>query len=61
MLALVGNEGQSRLTVGVAFNHYEFTGPLSRRYTDADWQARVYDSPPQVPPKNFWYQGLMVK
>jgi hypothetical protein len=61
MLALVGNEGQSRLTVGVAFNHYEFTGPLNRRYTDADWQARVYHSPPQVPPKNFWYQGLLVK
>ncbi len=28
ILALVGNEGVSRLTVGVAFNHYEFTGPL---------------------------------
>jgi hypothetical protein len=61
MLALVGNEGHSRLTVGVAFSHYEFTGPLSRRYTDADWQARVYHIPPQVPPKNFWYQGLMVR
>ena len=61
MLALVGNEGQSRLTIGVAFNHYEFTGPLSRRYTDADWQARAYVSPPQTPPKNFWYQGLTVK
>jgi hypothetical protein len=61
MLALVGNEGQSRLTVGVAFNHYEFTGPLSRRYNDADWQARAYHSPSQAPPKNFWYQGLMVK
>jgi hypothetical protein len=61
MLTLVGNEGQSRLTVGVAFNHYEFTGPLSQRYTDADWQARVYHSPPQAPTKNFWYQGLMVK
>ena len=61
MLTLVGNEGQSRLTVGVAFNHYEFTGPLGQRYTDADWQARAYASPPQTPPKNFWYQGLMVK
>jgi hypothetical protein len=61
MLALVGNEGQSRLTVGVAFNHCEFTAPLGRRYTDADWQARAYASPPQTPPKNFWYQGLTVK
>ena len=61
ILALVGNDGVSRLTVGVAFNHYEFTGPLGTRYTDADWQARVYATPPQVPPKNFWYKGLMVR
>jgi hypothetical protein len=61
ILALVGNEGVSRLTVGVAYNHYEFTGPLASRYTDAQWQARVYGSPPQLPPKNFWYEGLMVK
>ena len=60
MLALVGNEGVSRLTVGVVFNHFEFTGPLASRYTDADWQARVYATPTQVPPKNFWYQGLLV-
>jgi hypothetical protein len=61
ILALVGNEGVSRLTVGVAFNHYEFTGPLGTRYADADWQARVYATPPQLPPKPFWYRGLMVK
>jgi len=61
ILALVGNDGVSRLTTGVAFNHYEFTGPLGTRYADADWQARVYATPPQLPPKNFWYRGLMVK
>jgi hypothetical protein len=61
ILALVGNDGASRLTVGVAFNHYEFTGPLASRYTDADWQARVYGTPPQLPPKPFWYQPLMAK
>jgi hypothetical protein len=61
ILALVGNDGVSRLTAGVAFNHYEFTGPLGTRYADADWQARVYATPPQVPPKNFWYRGLMAK
>ena len=59
ILALVGNEGVSRLTVGVAFNAYEFTGPLATRFTDADWQARVYATPPQLPPKNFWYKPLM--
>ena len=61
MLALVGNDGQARLTVGVAFNHYEFTGPLDRRYTDADWQRLVYENPARLPAKNFWYQGLLVK
>ncbi len=61
ILALVGNDGVSRLTAGVAFNHYEFTGPMGRRYADADWQARVYAAPPQLPPKNFWYKGLMAR
>ena len=61
MLALVGNEGRTRLTIGVAFNHYEFTGPLTTRYTDADWQARAYETPQKLPPKNFWYGDLLVK
>jgi hypothetical protein len=61
ILALVGNEGASRLAVGVAFNYYEFTGPLTTRYSDADWQARVYKIPPQLPPKSFWYKSLIAK
>ena len=61
ILALVGNEGVSRLTVGAAFNYYEFTGPLTSRYTDADWQARVYNTPPQLPPKPFWYKPLIAR
>jgi hypothetical protein len=61
MLALVGNDGQTRLTIGVAFNHYEFTGPLTTRYTDADWRTRVYETPAQLPPKNFWYGDLLVQ
>jgi hypothetical protein len=61
MLVLVGNDDSVRLAVGVAFNHYELTGPLATRYTDADWQNRVYEHEPPLPPKNFWYQGLMTK
>jgi hypothetical protein len=61
MLALVGNEGRTRLTIGVAFNHYEFTGPLTSRYTDADWRSRVYEAPRTLPPKNFWVGELLVK
>ena len=61
MLVLIGNEGTVRLAVGVAFNHYEFTGPLNTRFTDADWQSRVYEHRPGLPEKNFWYRSLMMK
>jgi hypothetical protein len=61
ILALVGNGGVSRLTVGAAFNHYEFTGPLTTRFSDADWQERVYKIPPQLPRKNFWYRSLIAR
>jgi hypothetical protein len=61
MLALVGNEGTVRLTTGVAYNHYEFTGDLTRRYTDADWQRLVYENPARLPAKNFWYESLISK
>ena len=61
MLVLAGNDGTVRLTVGAAFNHYEFTGPLATRYSDADWQKRVYEHRPTLPAKNFWYDSLTVK
>lgn len=61
MLALVGNESSPRLTIGVAFNHYEFTGPLTTRYTDTDWQRLVYENPGRLPAKNFWYDRLLIK
>ena len=61
MLALVGNEDTPRLTIGVAFNHYEFTKPFEKRVTDADWQETVYKQVGELPPKNFWYKDLIVK
>jgi hypothetical protein len=61
MLVLVGNEHTARLALGVAFNHYEITGPLATRYTDADWQNRVYEHPAALPEKNFWYKSLATK
>lgn len=62
MLALVGNEASPRLVVGTAFNHYEFTRPLAEgRLTDEAWRAGVYASPPKLPAKNDWYEGLLVK
>jgi hypothetical protein len=62
MLVLVGNEGSPRLTVGTAYNHYEFARPLADgRLTDQAWQADAYAKPPRLPEKNGWYTGLMVK
>ena len=61
MLALVANDDTVRLTMGVAFNHYEFTGPLTTRFNDADWQSRVYEHKAALPEKNFWYGDLTVK
>lgn len=61
MLVLVANDRAPRLAVGVAYNHYEFTGPLSTRYTDADWQSRVYEHRGPLPQKNFWYKSLLIK
>ncbi|MDE2311854.1 MAG: DUF3160 domain-containing protein [Patescibacteria group bacterium] len=62
MLALVGDGGSPRLAAGVAFNHYEFTGPLGgNRLTDEDWRSKVYENPSQLPQKNFWYQPLVAK
>lgn len=60
MIAFVANDGTARLTLGVVFNHYELTGPLSERYTDQDWQEWVYETPSSLPEKNFWYEGLLV-
>ncbi len=62
MLALVGNENSPRLTLGVAYNHYELTGPLGgKRLTDEDWRDTVYKNPKNLPAKNFWYDALQVK
>ncbi len=61
MIAFVANEDSPRLVTGVAFNHYELTGPLDTRYTDQDWQEWVYENPAQMPDKNFWYTGLVVE
>lgn len=62
MLAFVENEGAPRLTVGVAYNHYEFTAPLGgNRLTDEDWRAEVYNPQGTLPEKNFWYLPITVQ
>jgi ankyrin repeat protein len=59
MIVLIGNENHPRLTIGAAFNHYEFTKPLANRMSDSDWQQIVYEKSEAPPTKNFWYDGLL--
>ena len=62
MLALIGNENLPRITIGLAFNHFEFTAPLGgNRLTDEDWKEKVYDNPADLPKKNFWYEDLIIE
>jgi hypothetical protein len=72
ILVLVGNENTNRITVGVAYNHYEFVHESTKKLTDCDWVLVADDrnmDPDQdcltrpsliqnMPPKNFWYDGL---
>ena len=75
MLVLVGNDNTPRLTLGVAYNHYEFATPHGPRLTDSQWKAKAYADlpvwehgdkneasaePPFRPVKNFWYDPLLV-
>lgn len=60
MLAFVSDQGTPRLVIGVAYRHFELTGPLSgNRYTDDDWKAKVDQG--NLPETPFYYQDLLVK
>ena len=59
MYVAVKDKNGTRLTRGLAFNHYEFTGPLTKRYADEDWQARVYDGSDTLPEMDKWSEELM--
>ncbi len=66
MLVLVGNEKSPRLTVGLAYDHYEFVAPRERPLDDEAWRRIVYRrhsrnataGDPDRPAKNFWYDPL---
>jgi hypothetical protein len=65
MLALVGNENYPRLTLGVAFNHYEWIRPWEERLTDSGWRPITYGDTEadkmKAPKKNVWYERLTVE
>ncbi|MDR3154920.1 MAG: DUF3160 domain-containing protein [Deltaproteobacteria bacterium] len=74
MLVLVGNDGEERVTVGMAFDHYELFLPRGARLTDSAWKGIAYrglaiaedielrPNPEllgELPPKPFWYEPLL--
>jgi hypothetical protein len=73
MLVLVGNDGERRVAVGMAYNHYEFFVSPVARIADGPWKAVAYKGTssesmvesqpapglPELPPKPFWYRPLL--
>jgi hypothetical protein len=59
MYVAVSDVNGTRLTRGLAFNHYELTDALERRLTDEDWQAKVYDGKSSLPAGDYWSQDLI--
>ncbi len=47
-----------RLTKGLVYRHYEFEQPLSKRQTDEQWQAKVYQGTEAVPNLATWANSL---
>lgn len=54
LVALVANENAPRLVAGMAYQHFEFTGPQDKRATDEEWRAKVYAAKPALPPRAKW-------
>lgn len=42
LFVAVKDANGTRLTRGLVYDYYEFTGPLTKRLTDKDWRAAVY-------------------
>ncbi|MGA2418232.1 MAG: DUF3160 domain-containing protein, partial [Candidatus Staskawiczbacteria bacterium] len=49
----------TRLTKGLVYSYYEFSGPISQRYTDQTWQGWEYSSVPQKLQMPWWNASLV--
>ena len=49
----------TRLTKGLVYSYYEFTGPIQSRYTDQIWQGWNYSNVPQKLQMPWWNQALI--
>lgn len=49
----------TRLAKGLVYSYYEFTNPLVKRLTDADWQNWNYSNKTNIPPMADWGNSLI--
>lgn len=59
VLALVNHAGDTRLTAGVGYRHFEFTAPMDARMTDEQWRAKVYQKRAALPPRAAWAAPIL--
>ena len=59
VLALVNHAGNTRLTAGVGYRHFEFTAPMDERMTDEQWRATVYQKGAALPPRAKWATPIL--
>jgi hypothetical protein len=55
----VKDKNGARLVRGLAYNHYELKGPLTKRFNDEEWQAIVYGGEGSLPKAGAWSQDLL--
>lgn len=55
----VKDKNGTRLTKGLVYSYYEFSGPLDKRLTDKDWRAKVYSNGKEtLPSEPEWSAAL---
>ena len=61
MLALFGDKDGNRMVAGMAYNHHEFSSPISAgRLTNEQWRARIHQKSPPSIPRATWQTPLTV-
>jgi hypothetical protein len=59
ILVAVKDANGTRLTKGLVYSYYEFTNPLGKRLTDADWQQWNYSDISKIPSMASWNKALI--
>jgi hypothetical protein len=56
----VKDKNGTRLTRGLVYSYYEFSEPMGKRLTDADWRERAYSGDEgRLPAMSAWSRSLM--